>query len=60
MSTLQTLSCVGPPDPVTLVLTGHLHLGLPLQQSAHPVAHDAAVEASVRAVQAGDHVPGGR
>ena len=46
--------------PATLVLTGHLDLGLPLQQSTHPVTHDAAVEASVGAVQAGDHVPGGR
>lgn len=45
---------------VTRVLTGHLDLGLPLQQSAHPVTHNAAVEASVGAVQAGDHVPGGR
>lgn len=43
-----------------LVLTGHLDLGLPLQQSAHPVSHDAAVGACVGAVEAANHVPGGR
>lgn len=42
-----------------LSLTGHLHLGLALQQGSHAVADDAAVEAGVRAVQRGDHVPAG-
>ena len=45
----------GCPRPVPcragLSLTGHLHLGLALQQGSHPVADDAAVEAGVRAVQ---------
>lgn len=40
-------------------LTGHLHLGLALQQRSHAVADDAAVEAGVGAVQRGDHVPAG-
>lgn len=60
--TLQILSRFTPlPAPKSpVVLTGHLDLGLPLQQSAHPVTHDAAVEACMGAVQAGDHVPGGQ
>lgn len=63
--TLQTLSCftIGPTLPCPrppVVLTGHLDLRLPLQQGPHPVTHDAAVEASMGAVQAGDHVPTGR
>ena len=59
--TLQTLSTSQSPSPrPRAVLTGHLDLRLSLQQSTHSVTHEAAVEASVGAVQAGDHVPGGR
>lgn len=61
--TLQTASCFTPlpaPKSPIILLTGHLDLSLPLQQGAHPVPHDAAVGARVGAVQAGDHVPGGR
>lgn len=47
------------PCQAGLSLTGHLHLGLALQQSSHPIADDAAVEAGVRAVQGRDHVPAG-
>lgn len=47
------------PHGAGLSLTGHLHLGLALQQRSHAVADDAAVEAGVGAVQRGDHVPAG-
>lgn len=43
-----------------LSLTGHLHLGLALQQGSQPVADDEAVEAGVCAVQRRDHVPVGQ
>lgn len=54
-------SCVSPccPHGAGRSLTGHLHLGLALQQGSHAVADDAAVEAGVGAVQRGDHVPAG-
>lgn len=50
--------CCGPHVPV--ILTGHLDLRLPLQQGPHPVPYNTAVEASVGAVQAGDHIPAGQ
>lgn len=40
-----------------LILTDHLDFGAALQQGAHSVPDDAAVESSVGAVQRGDHVP---
>lgn len=55
---LSLPSLLSPLSP-GLSLTGHLHLGLALQQGSHPVADDAAVETGVRAVQRGDHVPAG-
>ena len=39
------------------ILTGHLYFCAPLQKGSHPVPHDAAVEASVGAVQRRDEVP---
>lgn len=39
------------------ILTGHLDFCAPLQKGPDPIPHDAAVEASVRAVQRRDEVP---
>lgn len=41
----------------SLILTGHLDFGAPLQQGSHPVPHDAAVESSMGAIQRRDQVP---
>lgn len=41
------------------VLTGNLHFSTALHYCAHSVSHNAAVVASMRAVQWGDQVPNG-